>query len=68
VTGEMILAHARDGRADVRYVRNRADVVDSVAAELRPGDLCVTMGAGNLDIAARELLQMLSGAKSGAAR
>jgi UDP-N-acetylmuramate--alanine ligase len=68
VTGEMILAHARDGRADVRYVRDRADVVDTVAAELRAGDLCVTMGAGNLDAAARELMQMLSGAKSGASR
>lgn len=68
VTGEMILAHARDGRADVRYIRDRADVVDAVASELRPGDLCVTMGAGNLDIAARELLQMLSGGRSGATR
>jgi UDP-N-acetylmuramate--alanine ligase len=68
VTGEMILAHARDGRADVRYVRDRAEVVDAVAAELRAGDLCVTMGAGNLDVAARELLQMLSGAASGAGR
>jgi UDP-N-acetylmuramate--alanine ligase len=68
VTGEMILAHARDGRADVRYVRDRAEVVDAVAAELRRGDLCVTMGAGNLDAAARELLQLLSGAASGAGR
>lgn len=68
VTGEMILAHTREGRADVRYVPDRAAVVDAVAAELRPGDLCVTMGAGNLDIAARELLQLLSGGKAGAGR
>ncbi|HEX2207790.1 MAG TPA: UDP-N-acetylmuramate--L-alanine ligase [Longimicrobium sp.] len=68
VTGEMILAHARGGRADVRYVRDRADVVDAVAAELRPGDLCVTMGAGNLDVAARELLEMFRGAGAGAGR
>jgi UDP-N-acetylmuramate--alanine ligase len=68
VTGEMILVHAREGGVDVRYVRDRADVVDAVAAELRAGDLCVTMGAGNLDAAARELLQMLGGARPGAAR
>ncbi|MBW3570654.1 MAG: UDP-N-acetylmuramate--L-alanine ligase [Gemmatimonadetes bacterium] len=68
VTGEMILEHARAAGADVRYVRERADVVDAVAAELRPGDLCVTMGAGNLDAAARELLEMLRGAPSGAGR
>ena len=68
VTGEMILAHARGGRADVRYVRDRAGVVDAVAAELRPGDLCVTMGAGNLDVAARELLEMFRGVGTGAGR
>jgi UDP-N-acetylmuramate--alanine ligase len=69
VTGEMILAHVRQAGADVRYVADRAGVVDAVAAELRPGDLCVTMGAGNLDIAARELLEMMSrGATNGAGR
>jgi UDP-N-acetylmuramate--alanine ligase len=64
----MILAHVREAGADVRYVPDRAAVVDAVASELRPGDLCVTMGAGNLDAAARELLQLLSGARSGAGR
>lgn len=62
VTGELILAHLQRVSADARYVRDRADVVDAVAAELRPGDLCLTMGAGNLDIAARELVQLLGGA------
>jgi UDP-N-acetylmuramate--alanine ligase len=56
VTGEMIAAPAREAGADVRYVPQRADVVDAVAAELRRGDLCLTMGAGNLDEAARDLL------------
>jgi UDP-N-acetylmuramate--alanine ligase len=60
VSGEMILAHIQSAGADVRYLRERAEVVDAVAAELRPGDLCLTMGAGNLDIAARELLERLS--------
>jgi UDP-N-acetylmuramate--alanine ligase len=58
VTGEMILTHVQAAGADVRYVRDRADVVDAVAAELRAGDLCLTMGAGNLDIAAQELLAL----------
>lgn len=64
VTGEMILAHIQAAGADVRYVRDRADVVDAVAAELRPGDLCLTMGAGNLDIAAQELLALAGRATS----
>jgi len=67
VSGEMILAHLRAAGADARYLPERADVVDAVAAELRPGDLCLTMGAGNLDIAARELLDRLAGAVSRAA-
>jgi UDP-N-acetylmuramate--alanine ligase len=67
VSGELILSHLHAAGADVRYVRERADVVDAVAAELRPGDLCLTMGAGNLDIAARELLQRLGAPASRAA-
>jgi UDP-N-acetylmuramate--alanine ligase len=35
-------------------------MIEAVAAELRPGDLCLTMGAGNLDEAARELLALLA--------
>jgi UDP-N-acetylmuramate--alanine ligase len=60
VTGELIAGPARAAGADVRYVPDRADVVEAVAAELRPGDLCVTMGAGNLDEAARELMELFS--------
>ena len=67
MTGELILAHLQSAGADVRYVRDRADVVDAVSAELRPGDLCLTMGAGNLDIAAQELVELLGRATSRAA-
>ena len=59
VTGEMIAAPAREAGVDLRYVADRAEIVDAVAAELRPGDFCLTMGAGNLDEAARELLALL---------
>ena len=58
VTGMLIAEPARAAGVDVRYVADRADVVGEVAAELRPGDLCITMGAGNLDAAARELLAL----------
>jgi UDP-N-acetylmuramate--alanine ligase len=58
VTGMLIAEPARAAGADVRYVPDRADVVPQVAAELREGDLCITMGAGNLDAAGRELLAL----------
>ena len=34
--------------ADVRYVARREDLLDALAGELRDGDLCLTMGAGDL--------------------
>jgi UDP-N-acetylmuramate--alanine ligase len=60
ITGELIAVPAREAGADLRYVPDRAEIVDAVAAELRPGDLCLTMGAGNLDEASRELLRLVS--------
>ncbi|HEX9936806.1 MAG TPA: UDP-N-acetylmuramate--L-alanine ligase [Longimicrobium sp.] len=59
VTGVMIADPAREAGADVRYVPDRAGIVDAVTQELRAGDLCLTMGAGNLDEASRELLKLL---------
>jgi UDP-N-acetylmuramate--alanine ligase len=34
--------------ADVRYVARREDLLDALVGELREGDLCLTMGAGDL--------------------
>ena len=34
--------------ADVRYVARREDLLDALVGELRDGDLCLTMGAGDL--------------------
>jgi UDP-N-acetylmuramate--alanine ligase len=59
VTGGMIATPARAAGADLRYVADRGEIVAAVAAELRTGDVCLTMGAGNLDEAARELLALL---------
>jgi UDP-N-acetylmuramate--alanine ligase len=46
----------------VVYLPDRAGVAAEVAAELREGDLCLTLGAGNLDAAAREMLELLGSA------
>ncbi|HEX8245074.1 MAG TPA: UDP-N-acetylmuramate--L-alanine ligase [Longimicrobium sp.] len=60
ITGELIAEPAREAGADVRYVPSRGEIVAAVAAELKPGDLCLTMGAGNLDEASRELLKLIA--------
>lgn len=42
--------------ADVRYLPDRARLVEALRAELRPGDLCLTLGAGDLTTLPDELL------------
>lgn len=66
ITGEMIVDAARAAGADVRYVPERERVPAEVAGTLAPGDLCLTLGAGNLDAAAREMLDLLRSAASAA--
>lgn len=66
VTGEMLVRTAADAGADVHYLARRAEVVERLSPELRAGDLCLMLGAGDLNEAARELYAALGG--PGAAR
>jgi UDP-N-acetylmuramate--alanine ligase len=58
VSGRLVSAAARAASADAVDVENGA--ADAVAARLRPGDLVVTMGAGDIDRVARELARRRS--------
>ncbi len=62
ISGELIAGHAEDAGAAVHYLADRATVTARVAEQLRAGDVCITLGAGDLDEAARELVETLSGA------
>ncbi|HEX7243124.1 MAG TPA: cyanophycin synthetase, partial [Longimicrobiaceae bacterium] len=64
VTGEMVADAAAAAGAEVVYHSDRESLPARVAEELAAGDLCVTLGAGNLDAAAREMLGLLRGAPS----
>ncbi len=60
VSGALIARAAeRAGARRVRYIPHLEDVVHALVHKLQPGDLCVTMGAGNIDDAARLLLARL---------
>ena len=50
ITGELVANAVRSAHpgADVRYVPELHDVVLALTDELRPGDLCLTLGAGDL--------------------
>ena len=45
---------------DVRYVVRRDDLLNALMDELRPGDLCLTMGAGDLTSVPTDLRIRLS--------
>jgi len=61
VTG-MLLVHAvldAHPRSRVVWLPKRADIVAFLAGELRPGDLCLTLGAGDVTSLPDELLAAL---------
>ncbi len=57
VSGALVAeAVARGGGPPVRYVASRDELVATVRALLRPGDVCLTLGAGDLTTLPDELL------------
>jgi UDP-N-acetylmuramate--alanine ligase len=60
VSGRLVSEAARKAGAPVRYMPDETaggqDAVDVVEASLRPGDLIVTLGAGDIDDLARQLV------------
>ena len=50
ITGELVASAVgkANPEADVRYVESLDEVVAALGDELRPGDLCMTLGAGDL--------------------
>jgi UDP-N-acetylmuramate--alanine ligase len=49
----------RHGHKDVTYVEKRADVAAALLPRLRPGDLVLTLGAGDVTHVGPELLKLL---------
>lgn len=61
ITGELIADDVRSAHPelDVRYIDHLPDVVAALSAELRAGDLCLTLGAGDLTQLPDQLLPLL---------
>jgi UDP-N-acetylmuramate--alanine ligase len=65
VTGKLLVdavAEAAPGKRLV-YVPRRGDVASFLAGEVRPGDLVLTLGAGDITIAGDAVLERLRGAR-----
>ena len=61
VSGQLVVDAVRAGSPDleVHYVSSRRQVAEEVAPLLRPGDLCLTLGAGDLTTLPDELMVLL---------
>lgn len=60
VTGELVVAAAHRARAKrVEYEPDHKRLPERVRADVRSGDVVIIMGAGSIDTAGRELLQLL---------
>ncbi len=58
VTGKLVLDAVLDARPDQRvaWLPHHDDVVTFLLSELRPGDLCLTLGAGDLTLLPDQIL------------
>lgn len=63
VTGELVADAVRVAGADVTYVADKADLSTELARLARPGDLVVTLGAGDVTLVGPLLVQTLAGAE-----
>ncbi len=58
VTGELVVdaVRRRHPDAEVRWVPRRADLAAAVDALVEPGDVCISMGCGDIETLPREVL------------
>lgn len=60
VTGELIVKAAQThGASHVDYVPDKRHVAETIRRDLRPGDMVLTMGAGDIDKVGGQLLEVL---------
>lgn len=55
-TAHLVKAIRAHGHRDVTHVAKRSDLVDALKERLRPGDVVITLGAGDITKTGRELL------------
>jgi UDP-N-acetylmuramate--alanine ligase len=59
VSGQLVADAARRAGREVHWVPSRAQLAERVAALLREGDVVLTLGAGDITGAGREILALL---------
>jgi UDP-N-acetylmuramate--alanine ligase len=60
VSSEVLVKLARDaGHTDITYVPRREDIASWLDAQAKPGDLVITLGAGNIQLSCNEVIDLL---------
>jgi UDP-N-acetylmuramate--alanine ligase len=60
VSSEILVGKIRDaGHPEVAYVARREDVARWLDDQARPGDLVITLGAGNVQLVCNEVIELL---------
>jgi UDP-N-acetylmuramate--alanine ligase len=62
-SARLVEAMRAHGHRDVTYVPKLADLVPALSARLRPGDVVITLGAGDITRVGRELLEAMRAAR-----
>ena len=60
VTGALVADAARECGGEVHYVRHKSDLAEFLLARVAPGDLILTMGAGDITLLPVELASRLA--------
>jgi UDP-N-acetylmuramate--alanine ligase len=69
ITSEALVGAIREGgHEDITYVPRREDVAPWIAAQIKPSDLVITLGAGNIQVSCNELIELLEKSRGPATR
>ncbi|MBI4510173.1 MAG: UDP-N-acetylmuramate--L-alanine ligase [Deltaproteobacteria bacterium] len=67
-SGKLVQAVRDHGHKDVTYIPRREDIAPHLAESARPGDIVITLGAGDIQLTCNELLSVLSTRKAAEAK
>jgi UDP-N-acetylmuramate--alanine ligase len=69
VTSDALVRAVKDaGHKDVTYVARREDVAPWIVDQIKPTDLVITLGAGNIQVSCNELIESLEKTRGPATR
>ncbi len=63
-TEALVKAAAANGHTDVTYVPRRSDIAAYLEPELRPSDIVITLGAGDIQLSCNELIEQLESGRA----